>query len=68
MEGLWAGIKGLAEAIWTLIKLPYTVSRFLTERLPALMTKYGPKLVEFMTEGGGITARWRWALPVARPP
>jgi Domain of unknown function (DUF4157) len=44
VEGLWDSLKGLAEAIWTLIKLPYTVLEFLIVKLPALEQKFGRRI------------------------
>ncbi len=57
VEGLWTSVEGLLEAIWTLIKLPYTVLEFLTTKLPALAEKYGPRIRQALTEAGGLSER-----------
>lgn len=59
VEGLWDSVKGLVEAIWTLIKLPYTVLEFLTQILPALAAKYGPRIRQALTGADGLGARLR---------
>ena len=56
-EGLWLSIRGLAEAVWTLVRLPYDLNRMLADKLPELAAKYGPRLVEFATEGDAISER-----------
>jgi Domain of unknown function (DUF4157) len=57
VEGLWDSVKGLVEAIWTLIKLPYTVLEFLTVKLPALAEKYGPRIRQAIGEADGLSER-----------
>jgi hypothetical protein len=57
VEGLWDSLKGLAEAIWTLIKLPYTVLEFLAEKLPTLAEKYGPRIRQALSEADGLSER-----------
>jgi hypothetical protein len=62
LEGLWLGLKGLGEAVFTLVKLPYELNRFLYEKFPLLAVKYGARLVQFVTEGDGISARLQAAI------
>lgn len=62
LEGLWTGVKGLGEAIVTLVKLPYEVDRFLIEKMPELAAKYGPRLSMIMNEAGGLSGRLEAAL------
>ncbi len=57
LEGLWHGIRGLVEAIITLLRLPQMMFDFLTSTLPSLLTRYGPRLIAFFAAGGGIEAR-----------
>jgi hypothetical protein len=57
VEGLWDSVKGLAGAIWTLIKLPYTVLEFLAVKLPALAEKYGPRIRQAIGEADGLSER-----------
>jgi hypothetical protein len=57
VEGLWDALKGLVEAIWTLIKLPYNILEFLAEKLPALVEKYGPRIRKMLGEADGLGGR-----------
>lgn len=57
LEGLWAGLTGLFDAVVTLVKLPYDINQYLIENVPALAKKYGPRIADFLTEGGGIQQR-----------
>ena len=57
VEGIGLSIKGLVEAVITLIKLPYDINRFLTEKVPELAVRYGPRIAQFLSEGGGLSAR-----------
>ncbi|MFI7407083.1 DUF4157 domain-containing protein [Streptomyces sp. NPDC049627] len=57
VEGLWISVKGLFEAVLTLVKLPYDVNRFLIERVPALAAKYGPRIAQFLAEGDAEQTR-----------
>lgn len=59
VEGLWISVEGLVEAVVTLVKLPYDVQQFLLEKFPDLAARYGPRIAQFLTEGGGIQERLR---------
>ena len=55
VEGLWTSIKGLAEAVVTLVLLPYHIGKFLGEHVPPLAVKYGPRIAQILAEKDGIT-------------
>jgi len=55
VEGLWTSIKGLAEAVVTLVLLPYHIGKFLGEHVPPLAIKYGPRIAQILMEKDGIT-------------
>jgi hypothetical protein len=57
VEGLWASIEGLFDAVITLIKLPYEIGGFLAEKLPELASRYGPRIAQLLSEAGGISER-----------
>jgi hypothetical protein len=56
-EGIGISIKGLVEAVITLVKLPYDIGQFLGEKVPELAARYGPRIAQFVTEGNGLTQR-----------
>jgi hypothetical protein len=62
IEGIGKSIYGLVEAVITLIKLPYEISKFLAVTFPDLAAKYGPRIVAFMTEGGGLEQKMKNAV------
>jgi hypothetical protein len=62
VEGLWLGLKGLGDAVVTLVTLPYEVNRFLMVKAPELAVQYGPRLLQFLSEGEGLSARLTDAL------
>lgn len=56
-EGLWLSVKGLAEAIWTLLKLPYAATEFVFNTLPELAAKYGPRIQNALAESSALSDR-----------
>jgi Domain of unknown function (DUF4157) len=54
LEGLFISLKGLFEAVITLIKLPFEFIEFLAVKVPELAARYGPRIVKLINEDGGI--------------
>ena len=59
VDGLWTSIKGLAEAVVTLVVLPNRIGSYLGEHVPPLALKYGPRILEVMRERDGVAGRIR---------
>ena len=57
IAGVWTSIKGLVEAIITLITLPYEIGKFIAETVPDVAARYGPRIARLLTEEGGLSKR-----------
>jgi hypothetical protein len=62
VDGFWSSLKGLFEALFTLVKLPFEIGRFLVETAPTLAIKFGERLAKLAAEGDSIAAELGSAL------
>ncbi|HVV50845.1 MAG TPA: DUF4157 domain-containing protein [Polyangia bacterium] len=58
-EGFWSSLKGLFEGIFALVKLPFELEQFLAVKLPGLVQKYGPRLIQLAGESDQIAGEIR---------
>lgn len=58
-EGLWDSVKGLVEAAWTLLTLPYHLNKFLVDNVPSLVTRFGPRIAQLIEARDTLAPRMR---------
>jgi Domain of unknown function (DUF4157) len=57
ITGIGKSIKGLFEAVITLVEIPYKIDQFLISTVPELAVKYGPRLRQLLADRDGIQDR-----------